>query len=67
MVENARERRRDYLCADGDAAGSVAILVLAFDAAVLSHVPPRLGVASERSETAPPRACFTKPVVETVG
>ena len=31
---------------------------------VLLHVLLRLGVASERVETASPPACFTKPVVE---
>ena len=54
MVEDVRERPRDHLRADGDAAGFVVGLGTVRDAAVPSHVLFRLGVGRERSETAPP-------------
>ena len=49
VVEDARERRRDHLRANGSAARFVVGLVTAFDVAVPSHVLLRLGVASERA------------------
>ena len=58
-MESVRQRGvLSRLSADGGAAEFVIGLVTVRDAVVLSHVLLRLGVASERSETAPPRACF---------
>ena len=51
MVEDARERRRDYLRTDGGAAEFVVGLVTVRDVVVSSHVLLLLGVASERSES----------------